>query len=71
MKTKPKTMKDLERVLAEALLLVEEIKSSPGECVECSLNKRSHRFKLFLVEGGQAIENFDDKVRRGLSSDEV
>lgn len=71
MKTKPKTMKDLERVLAEALLLIEEIKSAPRECVECSLNKSSHRFKLFLVEGGQAVENLDDKVRGRLSSDEA
>lgn len=63
MKKKHKTLKDLERILAHALLMIQELK--PRVCDRCQgrINKPAHRFKLLLIKGREGAEDIDDKVR--------
>lgn len=70
MKKKHKNLKDLERILARALLLIQELK--PRVCDRCQgrFDKPAHRFKLLLIHSGEGANNVDDKVSGGFSTKE-
>ena len=57
-----KDFKDLERLLAAALLLIEEIKSRPCKCLNRRIDKPNQGPKLLLVKGGERRNNLNDKV---------
>ena len=67
MKKKQRTLRDLERALGQALLMIQELK--PRVCHRCNgrINKPAHRFELLLIKGREGDQNVHDKVGGGLS----